>query len=206
MACLARLALTILLLGLAGCSTTVFESLPTGTATDCDPAWPGRWQPAAGADDALKPKDAVEISADCRTATTKGETKPMRLTLVDTGKGRYLQLHNDSGEPDCIGEGKARCGAVLLRYERDGDTIRLYDADHARIAAAIKDRKVDGYTERADGKELKTSEPTFRNFVAGDGKRIAKLLRKHPDFFAGEPLMVLQRVPAATPSPAEGNR
>ena len=209
MARLVRLLLSILLLGLAGCSTTVFESLPSGATTDCDPAWPGHWQPMATQPGETQRQGVVEISADCRTATTKGEARPMRLTLVDTGKARYLQLHNDSGEPDCIGDGKAHCGAALLRYQRDGDTIRLYDADHAKVAAAIKGKKVDGHTERADGKELKTSEPTFRNFVAGDGKRIARLLRKHPEWFAGEPLMVLRRVPAdavpptATPS-AEG--
>lgn len=204
------LLLLALLLGLAGCSTTVFQSLPIGATTDCDPAWPGRWQPLATGNDAIKPKDAVEISADCRTATIKGEAKPMRLTLIDTGKARYLQLHNDSGEPDCIGPGKTRCGAVLLRYERDGDTIRIYDPDHARVATAIKAGKIEGFSERPDSGGLKTSEPVYRNYIAGDGKRITKLLRKHPEFFAGEPLMVLRRapaqIPAETASPATGKQ
>lgn len=199
MARLPSLALLALLLGLAGCSTTVFQSLPEGGTTDCDPAWPGRWQPVGGGNEAMKPKDAVEFSADCRTATVKGEAKPMRLTLVDTGKARYLQLHNDSGEPDCIGQDKTRCGAVLLRYEREGDTIRVYDVDHAKVAAAIKGRKIEGYSERPDSGELKSSEPVYRNYIAGDAKRIAKLLRQHPDLFAGEPLVVLQRAPAEAP-------
>ena len=206
MPCLALLAL---LLGLAGCSTTVFESLPTGTTTDCDPAWPGRWEPVGTADDPMKPQGAVEIAADCRSATTKGETKPVHLTLIDTGAGQYLQLHNDSGKPDCVGDGNTRCGAALLRYERDGDTMRLYDADHAWIAAAIKAKKIDGHSERADTKGLKTKEPTYNNFIAGDGKRIATLLRKHRQLFTTEPLMVLRRVPAdaaqavdAAPAPA----
>jgi len=198
------------LLGLAGCSSTVFQSLPSGASTDCDPAWPGRWQPVGS--DASQPKDAVEIGADCRTATVKGETKPLHLTLVDTGKARYLQLHNDSGEPDCIGPGKSRCGAALLRYEREGDTIRIYDADHAKIAAAIKDKQIDGYTERSGMRECPASSESekidegkctpgevYRNYVAGDGKRIARLLRQHPEYFAREPLMILQRVPADAP-------
>ena len=192
--------LLLALLGVAGCSTTVFQSLPTGASTDCDPAWPGRWQPVATGSDEMKPKDALEISADCRTATVKGEAKPMHLTLVDTGKARYLQLHNDSGEPDCIGPGKSRCGASLLRYERDGDSIRLYDPDHAKVAAAIKAGKIEGYSEHPDAKELKSSEPVYRNFVAGDGKRIEKLLRQHPEYFTREPLMILQRVPADAPT------
>ena len=208
---LACLGLLLVLLGLAGCSTTVFESLPTGTTTDCDPAWPGRWEPVASADDDMKPQGIVEIAADCRSATTKGERKPIRLTLVDTRAGQYLQLHNDSGKPDCIGPGNTRCGAALLRYERDGDTMRLYDPDHAWIAAAIKAKKIDGYTVRPDTKGLKTKEPTYNNFIAGDGKRIARLLRKYPELFVREPLMVLRRVPvdAASAEPAapasEGN-
>ena len=203
--------LFLALLGLCGCSTTVFQSLPTGSSTDCDPAWPGRWQPLATGSDEMKPKDALEISADCRTATVKGEAKPVRLTLIDTGKARYLQLHNDSGKPDCIGPGNTRCGAALLRYERDGDTMRLYDPDHAWIAAAIKAKKIDGHTVRPDTKGLKTKEPTYNNFIAGDGKRIARLLRKYPELFVREPLMVLRRVPvdAASAEPAapasEGN-
>jgi len=204
---LACLGLLAMLLGLAGCSSTVFESLPTGSTTDCDPAWPGRWEPVGTADDPMKPQDVVEIAADCRSATTKGETKPVHLTLIDTGAGQYLQLHNDSGKPDCVGDGNTRCGATLLRYERDGDTMRLYDADHAWIAAAIKAKKIDGHSERADTKGLKTKEPTYRNFIAGDGKRIAKLLRKHTQLFTAEPLMVLRRAaadaaPAAEAAPA----
>ena len=201
---LACLGLLALLLGLAGCSTTVFESLPTGTTTDCDPAWPGRWEPVGTADDPMKPQGVVEIAADCRSATTKGETKPVHLTLVVTGTGQYLQLHNDSGKPDCVGDDKTRCGAALLRYERDGDTMRLYDADHAWIAAAIKGKKIDGHSARADTKGVKTKAPTYNNFVAGDGKRIAALLRKHRQLFNAEPLMVLRRVPAdaAQPEPA----
>ena len=199
---LACLGLLLVLLGLAGCSTTVFESLPTGTTTDCDPAWPGRWEPVGTADDPMKPQGAVEIAADCRSTTTKGETKPVHLTLVDTGAGQYLQLHNDSGKPDCVGDGNTRCGAALLRYERDGDTMRLYDADHAWIAAAIKAKKIDGHSERADTKGLKTKEPTYNNFVAADGKRIARLLRKHRELFNAEPLIVLQRVPADATPPA----
>lgn len=202
---LSSLLMLALLLGLGGCSTTVFETIPTGATTDCDPAWPGRWQPVGtpgtDAGEEGKPKDVVRISPDCRTVTTKDEPKPMRLTLVDTRAGQFLQVHNDSGEPDCIGGGKAHCGYVLLRYERDGDTIRLYDPDHAWAAAAIRKGGIKGYSEGADGKELKTSEPVHRNFIAGDADRIGKVLQRHPALFNSEPLIVLHRV-ADMPTPA----
>jgi hypothetical protein len=194
------------MLGLAGCSTTVFESFPTGARTDCDPAWPGRWLSTEGEADA-KSRDAVEIAADCRSATSEGERKPMHLTLVDTGDARYLQVHNDSEAPDCIGEGSARCGVALLRYEREGDTIRIFDADHARIAAAIESGEIEGSSEIDAAEATKaTREPVYRNFVAGDAAGIARLLRRHPDFFAGDPLLVLRRVPADPAPPSPGDR
>ncbi len=192
--CLLVLAL---LLGLNGCSTTVFESLPIGTTTDCDPAWPGRWLPVATAENETKPEDVAEISADCSSVITKGEPKPFHVTLITNQTGQYLQVHNDSGEPDCIGEGKAHCGYALMRYERDGDTIRIYDPDHAKVAAAIAKGTLKGFSERPDDKQLKSSEPTYRNFIGGDGKQIDKVLRQHPDLFGAEPLVVLQRVATA---------
>ena len=85
MARLPCLALLALLLGLAGCSTTVFESLPAGTTTDCDPAWPGRWQPVGSSNDAMKPDGVVEIAADCRSAVTKGEQTTLDIGPADTG-------------------------------------------------------------------------------------------------------------------------
>ena len=197
--------LLIAMLGVSGCSTTLFESLPTGASTGCDPAWPGRWQPVDTEPGERQHPGSVEVSADCRTLTDNAKAKPLHLTLIDTGKARYVEVRSDSGEPDCIGEGKAHCGATLLRYEHEGDTIRLYDPDHAWVATAIASGKLKGHAERGDGDGAKTSEPVYRNFIAGDGKRIASLLRKHPELFNREPLVVLRRLaadapPAAAPS------
>lgn len=187
-----------LLLGLAGCSTSVFESIPTGSTTDCDPAWPGLWQPVTSPGDANKPQGTLEISADCRSATSKDDAKPkpLHLTLITTNTGQYLQVHNDDGNPDCIGDGKAHCGYVLVRYEREGDTIRLYDPDHARVANIIATGRIKGFSEPPDARQMKTSEPTFRNFIAGNGRQVAKLLRQQPDLFVAEPLVILHRTDA----------
>lgn len=194
------------MLGLAGCSTTVFESLPAGTTTDCDPAWPGHWLPQATTTGEAPSQASAEISADCHSVTSKGETKPLHLTLVDTGRERYLQVHNESGGPDCIGEGKAHCGWTLLRYEREGDVIRVYDPDHARIAAAIRAGKLAGYSEDDEASRDKTSEPVFRNYVAGDGTQVARLLHRHPEYFARKSFMVLRRVAAVAAVPADSPR
>ena len=203
---LASILLSALLLGLAGCSTTVFESMPTGHTTDCDPAWPGRWKPVAMPDDdPAKSKDVLEISADCRTATMKSDSKPkpLHLTLIDSKAGQFLQVNNDNGDPDCIGAGTSHCGYVLLRYERDGDIIRLYDPDHATAAVAIAKGSIKGYSAPDEQRQTKTSTPTYRNFVAGDAGIIENVLRRHPQLFNSKPMLVLRHLAApATPKPA----
>ena len=51
-----------------------------------------------------------------------------------------------------------------------------------------------------DGKQLKASETTHRNFIAGDAKQIEKLLRRHPELFNAEPMIVLHRIRDVPPS------
>ena len=198
-----RILLALLLLGLAGCSSTVFETAPAGIATDCDPAWPGRWQALPTGDEASSPNGTLEISADCRTATTserdpdtggkRDKSEPLHVTLVDTGHGQYLQVRDGDGKPDCIGKSETHCGYMLLRYEHEGDTIRLYEADHARVAAAIRKGSIRGHSQHHAGGQP-GSAGTVDNFVAGDPARIARVLRKHPELFEDQPFGILQRV------------
>ena len=81
--------LLIAMLGVSGCSTTLFESLPTGASTGCDPAWPGRWQPVATEPGERQHPGSVEVSADCRTLTDNAKAKPLhRLSKVRLCKQR----------------------------------------------------------------------------------------------------------------------
>ena len=129
---LACLGLLALLLGLAGCSTTVFESLPTGTTTDCDPAWPGRWEPVGTADDPMKPQGVVEIAADCRSATTKGETKPVHLTLTDTGDGQYRrgQQHQEAVAYRPVDQARDHVAARLIAVVEQRLAVLLRRLQH----------------------------------------------------------------------------
>lgn len=199
----ARILPIVLLLGLAGCSTTVFESLPVGTTTQCDPAWPGHWQ-AIPLKDTDGPGGTLDISPDCSTiiASDKGTPEPTHLSLVDTGHGQYLQLRDAGDKPRCVGKGKTHCGYMLLRYERDGDTIRLYDVDHAQVAAAIRSGTIQGYSKPLDIGQ-KDSTPIHSNFIAGDPQRITRLLRDHPEVFEQKPFGPLKHV-AKPVAPAQG--
>src|SRR5690606_9597657 len=80
------LAATLLLLALSGCSMTVFESLPTGETTRCDPAWPGHWaqvKSMSGKASEGSP-EVIEIDATCSKSGKPGDTEPAPLLLVTT--------------------------------------------------------------------------------------------------------------------------
>ena len=193
--------LLFVLFALTGCSTTVFESIPRGSMTDCDPAWPGRWKPLATSEIPSTPKDTLDISTDCRNATIEGKTKPTNLSLIDTDRMQYLLIHNDNRSLDCIGSDGSHCGVILFRYVREGDTIKLFAPDHAKVAALIKAGKLQGFSAPLQDKGLSTSAPNYQNFIAGDPEQIRKLLHKRSELFSSKPQIVLQRMPTIeTPS------
>ena len=204
------LASTLLLLALSGCSMTVFESLPTGETTRCDPAWPGHWaqvKSMSGKASEGSP-EVIEIDATCSKSGKPGDTEPAPLLLVTTPDGRqYIDFMNEDGSQRCkpgakddAKDGK-KCGHMLLRYEHVGDEIRVYEVDHGKAAALIRGKKIRGETEQlalpeeSDPKKDKP-EPVYFNIVAGDARRVDKVLRDTPELFASEPLMVMRR---ATP-------
>ena len=134
--------------------------------TDCDPAWPGRWKPLATSENPSTPKDTLDISTDCRNATIEGKTKPTNLSLIDTDRMQYLLIHNDNRSLDCIGSDGSHCGVILFRYVREGDTIKLFAPDHAKVAALIKAGKLQGFSAPLQDKGLSTSAPNYQNSVS----------------------------------------
>ena len=99
----------LLLLALSGCSMTVFEALPPGTATQCAPTWPGHWvkvkspsnQTTAEAEDEI---EVEEIDANCSDVNKAGSGKPAPVTLISTPDGRqYIEfmatLENPAASP-----------------------------------------------------------------------------------------------------------
>ena len=196
-----------LLLVASGCSTTLVQYLPAGDQTTCDAAWPGLWKAAAPADKtsaADKPDYVwVEISADCKqftfTDVEKTSTDLKRLSLVTTEGDDYLSISDGDGKPECIGDNNTDCGLPLVRYVRDGDEIRLYSANHARVSAAIANEGVTGVTRVPPTPDPNkptpqmVAKPDFRNLLTGSPEQIAQLLAEHPDFFETTPWLVLHR-------------
>ncbi len=197
----------LLLLALSGCSMTLFEALPPGTATQCAPTWPGHWvkvkspshQTTAEAEDEV---EVEEIDANCSDVNKAGSGKPAPVTLISTPDGRqYIEFMGDPGKPSCqpgqSDKERKRCGHMLLRYEDDGNAIRVFDIDHDKVASLIRKKKIRGETEQMPLPEgSKPDKPIHFNLVAGDAAQIDKLLKANPDLFLREPIMTLRR---ATP-------
>lgn len=203
-----RALLLPMFLLLGGCSSSLFESLPAGTVSTCDPALPGPWTVISA--DSAAPNSlprSLEIAADCRTVFDEGQPKPVKANFVHSRAGNFVEALNDSGDLDCIGENRSHCGHFLLRYELVGSQLRLYMPDHARIAEALEHGQIQGYQPPPPDDPPQGQEPVYRNFVAGDPEQIARVLAQHPEFFVAEPTTVLERGhaaanPSAAPKPA----
>jgi len=199
---LSSLLLPCLLL-LGGCSSSLFESLPEGTVSSCDPALPGRWiviQGDSPADGTLP--HPLEVASDCRMVADQGQSKPVRVNFVHSRAGDFVEALNDSGKLDCAGDNDTYCGHYLLRYEIRDDQLRLYMPDHARISQALAQGQVKGYQPPQPAQVPEGQERTYHNFVAGNPAQIARILRRHPEFFVTRPTTVLVRDTATVGEPA----
>ena len=196
------IAAMLLVLVLPGCSMSVFESLPPGEITRCAPTWPGYWAQIKSPGD--KPPgestpEVVEIDASCSKPGDTTNSAP--LALITTPDGRqYIEFLTSDGRPQCQpgkDDPNKKCGHLLLRYEYTGDEIRVYDVDHARLAALIGKQKIRGETEKMPLHEGNDTQPPIHfNLVNGDARRIDKVLKDNPGLFQREPMAVMRR---ATP-------
>ncbi len=189
---------------LGGCSSSLFESLPAGTVTTCDPALPGHWivTHSESASDGAIPHP-LEIAADCRTVIDAGQPKPVQVNFVHSRAGNFLEALNDSGKLDCAGENDTYCGHFLVRYALTDRQLSLYFPDHARISEALTKGQIEGYQTPQPQDLPQGQERIYHNFIAGNPEQIARILRRHPEFFASQPTTVLERAPppAQTPAP-----
>ncbi len=149
-------SLAVVATGLAGCSTTLVESVPIGTVTTCDRAWPGTWRAAEHGQGKVGVVARLTINADCSRMTftddEKSETDPAALRLLTTRAGQFL-IVSKPGEDStvCLGDGHTRCGIELIHYVRNGERIELFQPDHAKVHAALEAHVVSGFTQMRVG-------------------------------------------------------
>lgn len=162
------LSMAMVIVCMSGCSTTLVESLPVGKSTTCDAAWPGRWKQVALYNEKPEANTWMEINSDCTELTfidpDKTEREKHTITLISTRVGDFITISDPAGKRDCLGPDSNHCGVELRRYVRSGDEIRLYEADHKKIHAAIASHVISGYTEaHADHKATPEKEATTNN-------------------------------------------
>ncbi|HEY2344483.1 MAG TPA: hypothetical protein VGH80_01220 [Xanthomonadaceae bacterium] len=159
------LALALVLLATSGCSTTLVESLPVGSVSTCDAAWPGTWRGVEHGVGKAAMDEHIHISADCTQFTfsdaEKTQTEPHVLRLISTRNGQFLTFGNPGDAPKaCFGEGNTHCGVELIRYVRSGGQILLYKPDHRRVHDALESHVISGYTEMNIDSQTTTANGT----------------------------------------------
>ncbi|KFN41073.1 hypothetical protein [Arenimonas oryziterrae] len=150
---IAAVLIALASLGLGACSTTLVETLPAGKRTTCDASWPGRWEASSPAPKKPDEHYFLEINADCSEwnfiDTEKADVEKHTITLISSKAGDFISISSPDDKPECLGTDSAkRCGVELMRYERTGDEIRIYQPDHVKVNAAIAAKTVQGLTEQ----------------------------------------------------------
>lgn len=210
----------MLILLLAACQTTRFQSRPSGTYADCDDGWVGAWLVTKQqADDAIDSLGTLVVPAGCRPMTMHEDGKPPEhfddyiFSYARVGQMHLLVASERQGKTgtdpaDRTGAGKGyadkKAGFVIFRYEVGPQRITVQGIDHAQVARAIVDGTQPGHTEvsnNAQSGPAPARVTLIDNWIQGDGDAIAALLQRVPTLFATQPLLMLQRAPAKREAP-----
>ncbi len=193
--------LALLALSLGACEQTRFESLPSGTQLDCDPAWVGAWRVSGGEEDADEEPGYWVVRPECKSYQTveedgaSEEDDEFQFRYVKQGKFSYLAV---ATRPDSKSDDQAWENAfMLLRYEFRGEnSIRLYAIDDHQMARWIVDYQVNGRTEvSSGGAEQKPGRRSnsINNLIYGDAAATDAVLDRR-GAYKRKPWMLLERV------------
>ncbi len=222
------LLLAALAAALAGCSPTLFESVPAGTASACDPRLVGTWRTGEWtldeAEDRVDEEDAtyLVVTPGCEVLDWYSRKVPSDLAGYDrptfiaaAGRHyaavRYRQDDEDKGGGIGVDDDKDAgrpedAGFLLFRYVVSGDRIAVHQIDSRRVARLIARKQISGRTrilDDGDGDDVSgDDEPQLVNVVSGSDKEIAALLRARPDLFLSGAMGILHRY-RGTPPPRD---
>jgi hypothetical protein len=184
------IAAACVLLLLAACTETRFESPPGDDIKACDPGWKGLWVDASANASADEPDElAFLVDTECRFQLIERPEKdgPPKLIHIplnfvhDRGK-HYLVVADDqlSGVVDIepvhrVTPAPAKA-FFIARYELDKDRLRIFDIDSTRVAHLVLDKVLDGTVDSGNNE--------LHVFVRGDRARVLDILRKQDLFDA----------------------
>jgi hypothetical protein len=160
---------------LSGCSTTTFESPPSGTQVACDPRLVGQWlsgewterdarEPRRGHEDteriSILPKDCGLIRRD--TGQCPSDLIGYRFSYLPDAAGGYIvatqatpatqpascrRMQEDDSEDD---REPRQDGYMILRYAVAPDRIAIHSIDTVRVARLIAEGTLPGSVENTE--------------------------------------------------------
>ena len=193
-------ACLLLVLLLAGCVETRFESPPGDNIETCDARWKGLW---IGADAKrrgeldLDDVAAFHVGANCEftvldQAEPGGPLKHVRVPLNFVhAHGRDYIVVADSAlagvvklDPPHGIDPTPKKSYFIARYRMRGDRIEIYTVDSRRAAALVVEGTLDGTVDK--------TRTNLRVYVQGDRARTLEVLRRHA-IFEAKPTLELVR-------------
>lgn len=191
-----------ILLLLAACTETRFESPPGEHIEACDTGWKGLWVDGTEDASASEPDElAFMVDKDCRFHLIERPEKdgPPKLIHIplnfvhDRGK-HYLVVADDqlsgvvSLEPVHGVKPVPAKSYFIARYELGKDRLRIFDIDSTRVAHQVLDKVLDGTIDSGNNE--------LHVFVKGDRTRVLEILRK-TDLFNARPDADARRIPSS---------
>ncbi len=186
-----------LLIALAACVETRFESIPGDAVEACDERWKGLWVYRAGPDEREDDELAFLVDEECRFQLLErpekdGPPKAVHIPLnfVRGNGADYVVIADDQLSPVVdvrpvhgIDPPPAKA-FFIARYRIDGDRLEIDAIDDRRVARLVIDNELSGTVDR--------SRNELHVFVRGDRARVLEILRTQP-VFVDKPGATLER-------------
>jgi hypothetical protein len=189
-----------LLLTLAACNETRFESPPGDRIEACDVRWKGLWIDDSASASKDEPDElAFLVDPECQFQMIERPEKdgPPKLIHVP------LNVVHDGGKDYLVVADNQLSGVVtvdpvhgvdpvpeesfyLARYELKGERMTIFSIDSTRVAHRILDKDLEG--------TIDSRQNDLHVFVKGDRARILEILRKY-DLFEAKPGAEVRKIP-----------
>lgn len=189
-----HLIVLVLLMLLAGCVETRFESPLGDNIETCDARWKGLWIDRDN--DTTRTADAFEVDGACELTLLDqpepgGPLKRIRVAVnfVHDGGSDYLvvsdaQIHGlgTLDPPYGIKPAPAK-SFFFVKYRLRGDVLELYEVDSERTAGLVIDGTLDGTVSKTAGE--------LHVYVRGDRVKMLEIVRRQ-HIFSDKPAATLQ--------------
>ena len=176
-----------LLLALAACTETRFESPPGDEIVACDPAWKGLWVDTSGQSSDEPDELAFLVDQECRFLLLErpekdGPPKQIHVPVNfvhDRGKDYLVIADNQL-------DGVVKLDPVhginpapeksffIARYEIGRDRLRVFQIDSKRAAHLVIDDALDGTVDSGNNE--------LHVFISGDRAKVLDILRRQKIF------------------------